>query len=191
MKALALGTLILMASAIALFAVRSHWQTDQLGTWHKAQGAKLFNETASGIVSHDGAIVLVRYWRTWPTSFGRDGYAGTRGGPPTVDRIGWIVRPAWYDRLAWDVKQDRVGGIGFESEAITLGYGETGSLSFIRISYGYLIAGLLAWPAACLSRFLIRRRQGQLGLCRHCGYDVRATPDVCPECGSAIGRSSP
>jgi hypothetical protein len=49
----------------------------------------------------------------------------------------------------------------------------------------WFIASALATPAAL--RLLVRlrrRRRFGAGLCHHCGYDLRATPDRCPECGA-------
>jgi hypothetical protein len=40
-------------------------------------------------------------------------------------------------------------------------------------------------PAFALRRIVRGRRRARAGRCVGCGYDLRATPDRCPECGAA------
>jgi hypothetical protein len=60
-------------------------------------------------------------------------------------------------------------------------------LTYITISYWPLvmITAACAWLTGRTSRR--RRRRVRRGLCVTCGYDLRMSPERCPECGLASG----
>jgi hypothetical protein len=57
---------------------------------------------------------------------------------------------------------------------------------------GYSVVALPLWMLVCLFGIIpaiaivrqCRKRPPIVGMCPHCGYDVRATPNRCPECGA-------
>jgi hypothetical protein len=46
------------------------------------------------------------------------------------------------------------------------------------------LAAACVLPAAWLARLGVSRRRRAAGRCAACGYDLRATPQRCPECGA-------
>jgi hypothetical protein len=62
--------------------------------------------------------------------------------------------------------------------------------SFVFVSFWLLCVAGAVLPGICLVRAWRRRWRGRLGVCPFCGYDLRATPDRCPECG-AVSQGGP
>jgi hypothetical protein len=62
-------------------------------------------------------------------------------------------------------------------------------LSLDKNDYGFGIHSLLIFfpslilPIIWTRRLIIARHAKPIGRCQICGYDLRATPDRCPECG--------
>ena len=83
--------------------------------------------------------------------------------------------------------------LGFDVEIWTLRmkFSNHRGLS-VLIPYWSLALGFAVFPlieAECYRRRLRRRRRPAEGLCEQCGYDLRATPERCPECGTPVVTS--
>ncbi len=85
-------------------------------------------------------------------------------------------------------------GVGFSSTIRDFhNTGDLYAMQELLVAY-YVIIAILALPAAQFAEQLIRgcyatlqrRQRSRLGLCTSCGYDVRASGERCPECGTAL-----
>ena len=84
-------------------------------------------------------------------------------------------------------------GVSFEKWGFGVSWGRIGCAfdvgAFMPLFYmvpTWAVAVATAIPPALWLRRRLKRPT-RPGLCRHCGYDLRATPGRCPECGAVPG----
>jgi len=65
-----------------------------------------------------------------------------------------------------------------------------GSTQIFTVPHWFLAVLLAVLPASWAWPRLRAREWSRSHRCTECGYDLRATPGRCPECGAAAGESS-
>jgi hypothetical protein len=88
---------------------------------------------------------------------------GVSGKPHTYSWLGFYLTPAYYQPPYYNI-----AGCWFTD---------------LGVPFYALFAMTLALPALQLRAAMRRGARVRRGLCITCGYDVRATPERCPECG--------
>ncbi len=106
---------------------------------------------------------------------------------------GWTVGRYGVDADAWGGPADMfwAGGLGNDSWH---GFGVCRSNSLLIIPSGvamlaptwFVIAVLLLPMGLWAILGWRQRRRLKVGHCVNCGYDLRASPDKCPECGKVV-----
>jgi hypothetical protein len=104
-------------------------------------------------------------------------------------RTDWSLRHYRpIERITWPKS---TFGAAFRTERSADAWGWSENRRLIVIDYWLLIILASMPPILRLGIPMVRRtRRKRRGLCLTCGYDLRATPNRCPECGTiARGRS--
>jgi hypothetical protein len=164
----ALSLLFLVATSVLW--VRSYWMADFLG-WGGTRGW-------CGALSMGGLVRIERAsYAERPRGWNSTSYPTPRGGlwsevkngpQSMLTRVGFKYRDVDYN---FDGKSMRYS-VYFPHWAACAASG---------------LPSMIATPFALAGRR--RKRRLRLGLCVSCGYDLRATPDRCPECGRQKTRS--
>jgi hypothetical protein len=99
-----------------------------------------------------------------------------------------IRLPSWAETSGDRYFRDAPESL-FDSNTQAPGYTLPTSRSRIGVTlfvrYWLLVTLTALWPVVWARRAWRRRRRVAVGACAKCGYDLRATPGRCPECGAA------
>jgi hypothetical protein len=174
-----LAVLLLIAVVVVVLRVRDRGGRMDRFEYAEAGGRAVWVHSGGGWLSVVAA-------RPWPESRVARWVSVTRDDPiRNVYGIDIIQREQlWGDR--WGVEFERGRAYSIVGPDVRA-WGP--QVRFLIVYVPHWIAATacalppLAWFALVVPKRIRQRRRKRRGLCPACGYDLRATPERCPECG--------
>jgi hypothetical protein len=176
-NALAALSLLLCIATAALW-VRSYWVTDTLLVERR-------EAPPPSSSSEDGQDYGTPHYGVYAKSHGGQ-FGGWWGGSGLLEASGPNLR--WSFEHAHEITGFATLPAEFELSTHYLDYDGAGfNMRSWTLPGWAFVLGFAVLPTVVVTRRLAaarRRRRARLGCCPACGYDLRATPDRCPECGT-------
>lgn len=94
-----------------------------------------------------------------------------------------FIRP--HGRLGFMRGTDSSPLFGLDASGTSAGFPDW-ACRFVVFPYWWLVAATTLLPLLWIVRRTRRRVSAGTFACMRCGYDLRATPDRCPECGTVV-----
>jgi hypothetical protein len=179
-------SLLLFVVVVALW-VRSYW----VGDLFQHVGDEGSGQSARGVFTASGSLGWWRDKTECQSSDPEGDWARMmkQGGIEIEDGWQWLRLAPPYVPGEDHMLQDQWDILGFRWAKADLHYPANPSFTW-GVSFGRfvapfwcvaLVAGVL--PLTAMWRWWTKR-PNRAGLCLQCGYDLRATPGRCPECGA-------
>ena len=188
--------LALLVVVVGVGAISYWWQPRVLGAWRQWRAAFGLNNGQLQFMGRENTYIARPSFMAWWTD------------PDTTDKelhLNWETDPKvtmgqlerhytdallQYDKDGdlplWEAPSDHFGFFysnAYRVNGMPSGGWLTIPAPYVRLHLGWPVALLAAWVALRVWRWRKREGMGKYA-CRWCGYDLRATPVRCPECGN-------
>jgi hypothetical protein len=190
------GLSLLLCLATVVLWVRSWRSADVLERWEARQmetkGGPSAEDTSQKVASYEGKLTaeFIR-WHVAGCIIDNESQRGT-----------WKWK-LWHKAPNWNIKFLADSNTAHQLVGLTLQHVDStsdatgGEIWFVSVPHWFVVSLLAVLPTLFMV-FRISKALGPLnGVCKKCGYDLRATPDRCPECGtpapappSTLGQST-
>jgi hypothetical protein len=167
---------LVLCAAVCMAWVRSHRLSDYFG-WCNAGGWREFYSAEGHLVIH----VMSGDYSTSTQQFQPPAY---RSEPLRYVQRNWLLKVELGENDDTLTSWERGGFAWHERRNARLGARYVTAVAPMWSVAALTAVAPLAWTIARLRGYVRARRRSRRGLCVACGYDLRASAQRCPECGT-------